>query len=250
MFSELSHHSIHTTRAGIWKPRTSPYDYQGVGEDAIPWLLKTAHKHNIKLIATEVLKDEHVGILQDAVRDCQLDNPPEFILQIGTRNAQNFELLKTVGSQNTFPVLYKRGFGNTLEESFNAAEYIANAGNRRILYCLRGVKSCFGSPYRNFCDFSQVPVVLSSTHLPVIIDPSHCFGTKDSNKTDNIPYVYSGMSSGMIAGASNVLIDFHPYPHTARCDSAQALDLSHIPKLKYVAQQSHQAYQNIVNVFQ
>lgn len=249
LFKSLYENNISTTRAGVWKPRTSPYDYQGVGEDAVPWLLKTAHKYNIKLISTEVLKDDHVGILRDAVQDCKLDNPPEFIIQVGTRNAQNFELLKTVGTQTDFPVLYKRGFGNTLEESFNAAEYIADAGNRRILYCLRGVKSCFGAPYRNFCDFSQIPVVLSSTNLPVIIDPSHCFGTKDFNKIDNIPYVYSGMSSGIIAGATNVLIDFHPQPYTARCDSAQALDLSHIPKLQSVAHTSHLAYQDIVKVF-
>ena len=250
LFKALYDNGIETTRAGIWKPRTSPYDYQGVGEDAIPWLLKVAHKHDIKLICTEVLKSEHIQILCDAIEDCKIDNPPEFIVQLGTRNAQNFELLKSAGHQKRFPVLYKRGFGNTLDESFNAAEYIAESGNKRILYCLRGVKSCFGQPYRNFCDFSQVPVVLSQTNMPVIIDPSHCFGTKDCNKTDNIPYVYSGMSSGIIAGASNVLIDFHPQPHLALCDSAQALDLHHIPKLKMVAQESHYAYKNIVNVFQ
>lgn len=249
LFKSLYENNIHTSRAGIWKPRTSPYDYQGVGEDALPWLLKTASKYDIKVIASEVLKEDHIHSILDAVEDSKLDNPPEFIIQIGTRNAQNFELLKSAGKQSRFPVLYKRGFGNTLDESFNAAEYIAESGNKKILYCLRGVKSCFAQPYRNFCDFSQVPVVLSQTHLPVIIDPSHCFGTKDINKTDNIPYVYSGMSSGIISGASNVLIDFHPSPHTALCDSAQALEPSQLPILKSIAQESHNAYKNIVKLF-
>ena len=249
LFKSLYDNGIHTSRAGIWKPRTSPYDYQGVGEDSLQWLLKNASKYDIKVIASEVLKEDHIHSLLNAVEDSKLDNPPEFIIQIGTRNAQNFELLKSAGKQSRFPVLYKRGFGNTLDESFNAAEYIAESGNKKILYCLRGVKSCFAQPYRNFCDFSQVPVVLSQTNLPVIIDPSHCFGTKDINKTDNIPYVYSGMSSGIISGASNVLIDFHPSPHTALCDSAQALEPSQLPVLKSIAQESHNAYKNIVKLF-
>ena len=249
LFECLYENNIQTSRGGLWKPRTSPYDYQGVGEEAIPWLLKTASKYNIKVIATEVLKPEHINILLDAVEDCKYENVPEFIIQIGTRNAQNFELLKSAGSQKRFPVLYKRGFGNTLDESFNAAEYIAESGNKKILYCLRGVKSCFGAPYRNFCDFSQIPVVMNQTNLPIIIDPSHCFGTKEVNKTNNIPYALSGMSSGIVSGASNVLIDFHPNPSNALCDSAQAFDLDSIPLLKNIANESHNAYKNIVQYF-
>ena len=124
------------------KPRTS-HMITKVGEDAIPWLLKSASKNNIKVIATSIEARSYTTILLDAVEDCKYDNVPEFIIQIGTRNAQNFELLKSAGSQTRFPILYKRGFGNTLDESFNAAEYIAESGNKKYYIVLRGVKSCF-----------------------------------------------------------------------------------------------------------
>ncbi len=101
------------------------------------------------------------------------------MLQIGTRNIQNFELLKRSAGSRNFPVLIKRGFGITLDESLNAAEYLASEGNRKIVFCLRGMKTNLGDPHRNFVDFAHVPVVKRLTRMPVCIDPSHSVGTRD-----------------------------------------------------------------------
>jgi 3-deoxy-7-phosphoheptulonate synthase len=150
------------------------------------------------------------------------------MFQIGTRNAQNFELLKAVGQQHDHPVLFKRGMGITLDESLNAAEYIASAGNPRIIVCLRGVKTQLGDPHRNFVDFAHVPVVKRLTRLPVGIDPSHSVGKKTAGP-DGLLDIHHVTAQGVVAGANLVLVDVHPQPEKALCDGPQALLLSELP---------------------
>ncbi len=150
------------------------------------------------------------------------------MLQIGTRNAQNFELLKAVGQQTELPVLFKRGMGITLEESLNACEYVASGGNRCIVFGLRGMKTNLGDPHRNLVDFSHVPVVKRLTRLPVCVDPSHSVGSR-AIAPDGLLDLYHVTAQGVIAGANIVLVDFHPHPAEALCDGPQALLLEELP---------------------
>src|SRR5207249_7477467 len=138
-----------------------------------------------------------------------------------------FELLKYVGQQKDFPVLFKRGMGITLEESLNACEYIASQGNRNIVFCLRGVKTHLGDPHRNLVDFAHVPVVKRLTRMPVCIDPSHSVGTR-IDAPDGLLDIFHVVAQGIIAGANVVLVDFHPNPAKALVDGPQALLLSEL----------------------
>jgi 3-deoxy-7-phosphoheptulonate synthase len=151
------------------------------------------------------------------------------MLQIGTRNTQNFELLKAVGSQRDFPILLKRGFGITLHESLLAAEYIAASGNRDIVFGLRGMKTNFGDPHRNLVDFAHVPVVKRLTRMPVCVDPSHSVGIRAASP-DGIDDVFHAAAQGIIAGANLVLTDIHPEPRKALVDAGQALTLEELPR--------------------
>ncbi len=213
---------IVTARMGVYKPRTSPYDFQGHGRSCLPWLFELAGKYGIKVIAMEVLRPSHIDEIKEELE--RAGNPTGIMLQVGTRNAQNFELLKAVGSQQEFPVLYKRGMGLTLEESLNAAEYIANEGNRNIIFCLRGVKVELGKPHRNLIDFGHVPVVKRLTRLPVCIDPTHSVGCKD-RASDGLLDIFHATAQGVIAGANMILVEFHPRPELALCDGPQALTM-------------------------
>jgi len=150
------------------------------------------------------------------------------MLQIGTRNAQNFELLKAVGQQTELPVLFKRGMGITLEESLNACEYVASGGNRKIVFCLRGMKTNLGDPHRNFVDFAHVPVVKRLTRLPVGVDPSHSVGRRTMGP-DGLLDIFHVTAQGVIGGANMVLVDVHPKPDRALCDGPQALLLEELP---------------------
>lgn len=225
-FQALKQHGVQTTRAGAYKPRTSPYDFQGRGKSCLPYLFDLAGKYGIRVISMEVTHESQIAEIQEAL--AQTGSPTGVMLQIGTRNAQNFELLKSVGQQRDFPVLYKRGMGITLEESLNAVEYIAASGNHRIIFCLRGVKSHLGDPHRNLVDFAHVPVVKRLTRLPVCIDPSHSVGAKIRG-SDGLLDIHHATAQGVIAGADMVLVDVHPEPATALCDGPQALTLEELP---------------------
>ena len=214
-------------RMGAYKPRTSPYSFQGYGKQCLPYVFELAGKHGIRVISMEVTRDEHVDEIREALR--ATGNPCGVMLQIGTRNTQNFELLKTVGSQQEFPILLKRGFGITLHESLLAAEYVASAGNRNVVFCLRGMKTNFGDPHRNIIDFGHVPVVKRLTRMPVCIDPSHSVGTHDV-APDGLPDVFHVAAQGIISGANLVLTDVHPEPKKALVDAAQALTLEELPR--------------------
>jgi 3-deoxy-7-phosphoheptulonate synthase len=240
MFAALAEHGIVTTRAGAYKPRTSPYDFQGRGAECLPYLFELAGKHGIRIIAIEVTHESHVDEIQRAL--VASGNATGVMLQIGTRNAQNFELLKAIGAQTELPVLFKRGMGITLEESLNACEYVASGGNRRIVFCLRGMKTQLGDPHRNFVDFSHVPVVKRLTRLPVCIDPSHSVGSR-TPAPDGLLDVFHVTAQGVIAGANAVLVDFHPRPGEALCDGPQALLLEELPSLIEDVRIVREAYQ-------
>ncbi len=213
------------TRMGAYKPRTSPYAFQGFGAQCLPYVFELAGKHGIRVIAMEITHESHVDEIRAAL--AQTGNPTGVMLQIGTRNTQNFELLKQVGKQQEFPVLIKRGFGITLDESLNAAEYLATEGNRKIVFCLRGMKTNMGDPHRNFVDFAHVPVVKRLTRMPVGIDPSHSVGTR-ARAPDGLLDIFHVVAQGVIAGANMILVDFHPDPARALVDGPQALLMSEL----------------------
>jgi 3-deoxy-7-phosphoheptulonate synthase len=245
MMAALEQAGIHTTRMGAYKPRTSPYDFQGHGASCLPYVFELAGKHGIKVVAMEVLNGRHIEEIQRALE--QSGNATGVMLQVGTRNAQNFELLKQVGQQKTFPVLFKRGMGITLEESLNACEYIASEGNPNIVFCLRGVKTHLGDPHRNMVDFAHVPVVRRLSRLPVCVDPSHAVGRME-NGPDGLPDIFHAIGQGLIAGASMVLVDFHPEPEKALCDGPQALRLEQLPVLKHYVSRVRQAYEEVTGL--
>lgn len=225
-FAALASAGIKTARAGAYKPRTSPYDFQGLGAECLPWVFESAGKHGIEIVAMEILREKNIDEIADALK--KTGNPCGVFLQIGTRNAQNFELLRYAGQQKEFPVLYKRGMGITIEESLNACEYIASEGNTQIMFCLRGVKSHLGDPHRNLVDFAHVPVVKRLTRLGVCVDPSHSTGRRVA-APDGLTDIHHATAQGIIAGANMVLVDFHPTPATAMCDGPQALTLEELP---------------------
>ncbi len=215
------------TRMGAYKPRTNPYSFQGHGKSCLPWVFDLAGKYGIKVIAMEVTHESHVDEIREALH--QTGDSTGVMLQIGTRNTQNFELLKIVGRQHQFPVLLKRGFGITLDESINAAEYLASEGNRNVVFGLRGMKTNMGDPHRNFVDFAHVPVVKRLTRMPVCIDPSHSVGTRSAGP-DGILDVMHVVAQGVIAGANMILVDFHPVPSKALVDGPQALLMEELPR--------------------
>jgi len=227
MMQALQAHGQQCTRMGAYKPRTNPYSFQGHGKSCLPWVFELAGKYGIKVIAMEVTHDTHVREIQEALE--LTGHPTGVMLQIGTRNTQNFELLKSIGREPEFPVLLKRGFGITLEESLNAAEYLASEGNRRVVFGLRGMKTNMGDPHRNFIDFAHVPVVHRLTRMPVCIDPSHSVGSREATH-EGIMDVFHVTAQGVIAGANMVLVDFHPQPTKALVDGPQAL---HMDELGY-----------------
>jgi 3-deoxy-7-phosphoheptulonate synthase len=225
MMQALAQHGQVCTRMGAYKPRTSPYSFQGLGKKCLPYVFELAGKYGIKVIAMEVTHERHIEEIHEVLN--AQGNPTGVMLQIGTRNAQNFELLRVVGSQQTFPVLFKRGYGITLNESLHAAEYLAHAGNHQVIFCLRGVKSLFGSPHRNMVDFAHVPVVKRMTRMPVGIDPSHSVGSSERTQ-DGISDIYHATAQGVISGANLILVDFHPNPPLAAVDSRQAISIDHL----------------------
>jgi 3-deoxy-7-phosphoheptulonate synthase len=228
------------TRMGAYKPRTSPYSFQGHGRQCLPYVFELAGKYGIKVIAMEITHESHIDEIKNALRET--GEPTGLMLQIGTRNTQNFELLKIVGRQNDYPVLLKRGFGITLSESLNAAEYLATEGNRRVIFGLRGVKSNLADPHRNFIDFAHVPVVKALTRMPVCIDPSHAVGSRRLGP-EGILDIMHVTAQGVIAGANMVLADFHPVPRQALVDGPQALLIEELPRFLEDVQIARQAYE-------
>ena len=241
----LEQHGQVCTRMGAYKPRTSPYSFQGYGKECLPFVFELAGKYGIKVIAMEVTHESHIEEIRKGLR--LTGEPTGVMLQIGTRNTQNFELLKIVGRQTDFPVLLKRGFGITLSESLHAAEYLASEGNRKVIFGLRGVKTNMGDPHRNFSDFGQVPVVKRMTRMPVCIDPSHSVGARTAGP-EGILDIMHAAAQGVIAGANMMLVDFHPAPARALVDGPQALLLEELPHFLDDVQLAREAYEKRVRL--
>ena len=191
----------------------------------MPFVFEKAGKYGLKVIAMEITHESQIDEIDQTLEDT--GRPTGVMLQIGTRNTQNFELLKAVGRQKTYPVLFKRGFGITLDESLNAAEYLASEGNRMVVFALRGMKTQMGNPHRNLVDFAHVPVIKRLTRMPVCVDPSHSVGSRE-RAPDGLLETMHVTAQGIIAGANMVLVDFHPVPSKALVDGPQAMRLDEL----------------------
>lgn len=189
-------------RAGAYKPRTSPYSFQGMGVPGLDLLKQMKEKYNIPVIS-EVMNIEDIPLFLDTVD----------IIQVGARNMQNFSLLKELGKTNK-PVLLKRGLANTIEEWLMSAEYIMAGGNTNVILCERGIRT-FETSTRNTLDISSIAVVKKLTHLPIIIDPSHAAGRWE--------YIESLSKAAIAAGADGLIIEVHPEPEKALSDGQQSL---------------------------
>ncbi|CAN5393038.1 3-deoxy-7-phosphoheptulonate synthase [soil metagenome] len=247
MMKALQENGQVCTRMGAYKPRTSPYSFQGHGKNCLQYVFELAGKYGIKVIAMEITHESHLNEIHEALE--KTGKPTGVLLQIGTRNTQNFELLKSVGRQQEFPVLLKRGFGITLDESLNAAEYLASEGNRKVVFGLRGMKTNIGNPHRNFVDFAHVSVVKRLTRMPVCIDPSHSVGSR-SRGPEGMLDIMHVTAQGVIAGANMVLVDFHPEPTKALVDGPQALLLNELAPFLEDVQIAREAYLRRIARFQ
>lgn len=199
--NEVIRSGAHILRGGIFKPRSSPYSFQGLGEEAARYLINEKKKHNVPVI-TEIMDPRQLPLLAEAD-----------ILQVGSRNMQNFELLKELGGSGK-PVMLKRGYSATLTDLLMSAEYIMSCGNSRIILCERGIRT-FETASRNTLDISAVPLLKEMTHLPVFIDPSHATGKRS---------LVTPMSlAAAAAGADGIMVEVHTNPQEALCDGPQAL---------------------------
>jgi 3-deoxy-7-phosphoheptulonate synthase len=190
-------------RGGAFKPRTSPYTFQGKGEEGLDIFRAAANKYKLPIV-TELMDVRQLELFHKYDVD---------VIQIGTRNMQNFDLLKEVGRCDK-PVVLKRGMSATISEWLMAAEYIAAGGNHNIIFCERGIRT-FETYYRNVLDVTAIPVLKKETHLPVIVDPSHAGG--------KAWMVLALSQAAVAAGADGLLVEMHPNPCEAWCDADQAL---------------------------
>lgn len=189
-------------RGGAFKPRTSPYSFQGLGEEGLRYLAEAREKTGL-LVVTELMDTRQLPLLEKYAD----------IVQIGARNMQNFDLLKEVGRSKK-PVLLKRGMGSTVEELLMSAEYIVSEGNRNVILCERGIRT-FENSTRFTLDINAIPVIKNLSHLPVVADPSHATGQR--------ALVASVAKAALAAGADGLLIEVHNNPETAKSDGPQSL---------------------------
>jgi 3-deoxy-7-phosphoheptulonate synthase len=206
----LKGHGVNLMRAGAFKPRTSPYAFQGMGQEGLDILARVRAKTGIGVV-TELMDTENADAAEEAAD----------VIQIGTRNMQNFSLLRRV-SRSRKPVLLKRGMSATLEEWLMAAEYVMAGGNYNVVLCERGVRT-FSDHSRNTLDLSVIPPVKHLSHLPILVDPSHGTGKRD--------YVPPMALAALAAGADGLLIEVHPDPDRALSDGAQSLDFGGFTRL-------------------
>jgi 3-deoxy-7-phosphoheptulonate synthase len=192
----------HALRGGAFKPRTSPYSFQGLGEEGLEMLAEAREVTGLPIV-TEVIAPEQVPLVAKYAD----------VLQLGARNMQNFALLHAAGESQR-PVLLKRGISATVEELLMAAEYILSHGNRRVILCERGIRT-FETSTRNTTDINAIPVLKSLTHLPVILDPSH--------STGHWQYVTAVARAAVAAGADGLIVEVHQNPEEALSDGAQSL---------------------------
>jgi len=189
-------------RGGAFKPRTSPYSFQGLGETALKWLRACGDELKMP-VCSEVMDTRQVELMEPYVD----------VFQIGARNMQNFDLLKEIGKTHK-PVLLKRGLAASVKDWLLSAEYMLNEGNMSVILCERGIKT-FEDSIRFSLDITSVPVLKEWSHLPVVVDPSHCVGRRD--------WVAAVALAGIAAGAHGVIVEVHYCPSEAQCDGPQAL---------------------------
>jgi 3-deoxy-7-phosphoheptulonate synthase len=189
-------------RGGVFKPRTSPYAFQGLGEEGLKYMAEARAQTGLPIVA-EIMSQTQLDLMLDYVD----------VLQVGARNMQNYNLLRAIGETQT-PVLLKRGLSATIEELLMSAEYILAGGNRRVILCERGIRT-FETATRNTTDINAIPVLKSLTHLPVILDPSH--------STGHVDYVSAVARAAVAAGADGLLVEVHPDPAHAVSDGKQSL---------------------------
>lgn len=207
---QLRARGVRIMRAGAFKPRTSPYSFQGLGLEGLKILEKARRETGIGII-TELMDTENAAAVEESAD----------IIQIGTRNMQNFSLLRRV-AQMRKPVLLKRGMSATLEEWLMAAEYVMAGGNYNVILCERGVRT-FSDHTRNTLDLSVIPPAKQLSHLPIVVDPSHGTGRRD--------YVPAMALAALAAGADGLLLEVHPDPDHALSDGAQSLNFEAFDKL-------------------
>ncbi len=212
--SFLKQNGINIMRGGVFKPRSSPYSFRGVGLEGLRSFHEICSSMGIKVI-TEVMDNEQIDDMYDYVD----------IFQVGARNSQNFTLLDAMGRLDK-PVLLKRGLSGTIDELLYSAEYIFSGGNERIILCERGIRT-FEKSYRNTFDINAVPVLKRKSHLPVIVDPSHGTGIRS--------IVREIALAGIIAGADGIMVEIHETPAKAVSDAAQTLDFVEAERLFYNA---------------
>ncbi len=206
----VSEEGIKVMRAGVFKPRTSPYSFRGLGQDALPFIAEAKERFGLQVVS-EVMAQEDMDLLAPVVD----------IFQVGSRNMFNYRLLEAVGSAGK-PVLLKRGMMASLKEFLWSAEYVMLSGERRIILCERGIRG-FDTETRNVLDIAAVPLLKDKTFLPVIVDPSHGTGRGDLV----IPMAMAAMASG----ADGVMVEIHPDPGKALSDGPQALDFAGFRRL-------------------
>lgn len=209
---ELKKYGVKILRGGAFKPRTSPYAFQGLGEEGLKIIRSVADNHGMA-VTSEIMEISQIPMFLKYVD----------ILQIGARNMQNYNLLKEVGMLNK-PVVLKRGLSSTFEEWLMSAEYIMAGGNRQVILCERGIRT-FEKYTRNTLDLSSIPVIKKLSHLPIIIDPSHGTGLRDK--------VAPMSRAAVAAGCDGLIIEVHHDPDSALCDGAQSLYPKEYAKLYY-----------------
>jgi 3-deoxy-7-phosphoheptulonate synthase len=214
----LSKNNIKFMRAGIFKPRTSPYSFQGLGRSGFDIIKEVKKRYDLKIVS-EIVNASDI--------DLYLENVD--IIQVGARNMQNFEILKALGKVKV-PVLLKRGFGNTIEEWLLAAEYLLESGNDQVILCERGIRT-FEKATRNTLDISSVPVVKGITKLPIIVDPSHASGRSDLVKPLSL--------ASVAAGADGLMIEIHPNPSKSISDPDQAINFKEAKEIFEMANKLH-----------
>ena len=212
-------------RGGAFKPRTSPYSFQGMGVEGLQILAEARKEFGLPIV-TELMD----------VRDLDVVVEYADIVQIGARNAQNFLLLKEVGMIDK-PVLLKRGLGNTIEETLMAAEYIVKGGNTQIIICERGIRT-FETYTRNTLDISAIPLIKQLSHLPVILDPSHAAGKRSLVEPLTL--------AGLAAGADGAIVEVHPDPENAMCDGPQSLTFEHFTSLMGKVKKAASAFDKVM----
>ena len=206
----LVENDVRIMRGGVYKPRSSPYSFRGLGMDGLKTFYNICKEHGIKII-TEVMQVSQVESMYDYID----------IYQVGSRNSQNFNLLDALGKVDK-PVLIKRGLSGTIDELLQSAEYVFSNGNERLLLCERGIRT-YEKAYRNTLDLNAVPLLKEKSHLPVIVDPSHGIGVRK--------FVESMALAGVMSGADGIIVEVHETPEKAISDGQQTLSFGESAKM-------------------